>query len=361
MRIKEYKKLMKTIIVYIKLVKYVAMKILKDQNSLLLFLFAPLLYPILYGAVYLNKIEKDVPIGVCDYDNSSLSRQLIREIDASQTMMVAEYLPDKTAIREKMSQQKIHAAVIIPKNFSENIKSGKGTNVNVILTPGRMLVLGDIGIPISQIVSNFGGRITANHLAGLNVPVVQNKNLASPLKIDFQYLNNPYVTYGDMILPGIMMIILLQLVVIATAGSTAKEWTLNKWGDVFSLSKNPFLIITSRVLLYILSFVVFGTFMKVVLGNIFDIHFAGNAIDILAVSTLSIIAASLFGIFIGSFFHHRITVFTILGFATYPFFMMTGYAWPQSQLPEVIRWISYMIPLTPFMQAMMSVTQMGMS
>ncbi len=38
--------------------------------------------------------------------------------------------------------------------------------------------------------------------------------------------------------------------------------------------------------------------------------------------------------------------------------MLTGFAWPQNQLLEAIKYFSYLFPLVPFLQAIMKVTQM---
>ena len=325
----------------------------------MIFLVAPIAYPLLYGAIYLNKVETDVPIGVIDLDNSSLSRQLIRGIDAHQNIKVAESLYDEAQAREYMAHEKVQGVLFIPKGFETNLKYGKQVKINLMISPGRLLVLSDIGIPVSQVTTYFSAQVTSSVLMKKQVPVLQNKDLAQPIKFDFRNLYNPYLTYGDLILPALMIIILGQVTLIGVATATAKEWQMNKWKDLFSTTTNPLAMLIGKIIAYMLLFSVFATITYTIIAPMYGINFLGTYWDYIRITALGIAAISAMGLFIGTFFHHRITVFMIIAFTTYPFFMMSGYAWPTPQLPEYIVWFSKMIPLTSCLHLIFDVTQTG--
>lgn len=335
------------------------MKILRDKNLLTIFILAPLTYPLLYGAIYLNKIEQNVPIAVYDQDNSSLSRGFIREVDANQNMMITETIHDQSEIQNTLVYEKAQAVLIIPKNFSEKIKTGKNTVVDLVISPGRLLVLSDVGIPISQIASGYGVKINANFLAKKGVPVFENKKLLQPIKIEFRNMFNPYLTYGDLILPGLMIIIVSQLVVIGVTASNALEWGLNKWQDLFAVSGNYVSIFFGKIMSYLTIFIFFSLTILAVLSPLYSINLGTNYSALFLIGFMGILASASFGMFIGTFFKHRITAFVILGFTSYPFFMLTGYAWPWGQIPEYLKMVAHLLPMTPFVQSILSVTQMN--
>ena len=58
-------------------------RLLKDSGVMLIFLIATLVYPLLYGVIYLNETIHDMAIAVVDHSNSVHSRDLIRAIDAT--------------------------------------------------------------------------------------------------------------------------------------------------------------------------------------------------------------------------------------------------------------------------------------
>lgn len=45
-----------------------------------------------------------------------------------------------------LSKDEIQAVLLIHNDFSDNLIQGKACNVNLIITPGRMLILGDVGV-----------------------------------------------------------------------------------------------------------------------------------------------------------------------------------------------------------------------
>lgn len=335
-------------------------RLFKDSNLILVLLVAPLAYPALYGSIYILKYESKVPVAIVDNDNSSLSRGLIRQLEAHQMLNVAHVMTDKEEAIEMLSKDEIQAVLLIHNDFSDNLIQGKACNVNLIITPGRMLILGDVGVAFSETVSFYGGKVKASYLAKQGVPIFNESRLAQPIKLTFQNLYNPYTNYGDMILPALFVIILSQLILIGSAALSAREWTDNSWKELFvSKSNNYFAIAMGKLSAICTIFIFFVVIIKLLLVPLFDIRVEGVAADLLIVSILGIMASASFGLFIGTFFRHRITVFAILGFSSYPFFILSGYAWPQQQIPEIMRNLATVLPSTPFLRSCFYMMQMG--
>ncbi len=336
------------------------LKIIKDINLLTVILLAPMLYPFLYGVVYVNKIEQKVPIGIIDEDNTSQSRSLIKDINSLQSVNIIQNYVNPEMLKNAMLDGQIHAGVYIPKEFSENLRKGKRESVTLLISPGRLLVLGDVGIGISQAVNTFGAKVTASVLASKGVPVFLDHTLASPLKFEWSPLYNTFLTYGDMILPALIIIILSQLIVIGSASATAREWSDKAWVKLFEVAGNNYIVVLAGKYFTIASiFIFFSIIIRLVIIPFFDISFTGNSMEVYTIMILGIISSTAFGIFLGTFFKYRITVFAVLGFSTYPMFMVSGYAWPTNQLPEIAKYFGMIFPLTPFLQAIQSITQLG--
>lgn len=335
-------------------------KIRQDRNLLMIFILAPIAYSLLYGAIYVNKVETDIPIAVVDYDRSALSRQFIRDVNSHQNIKVELALYNENEIKQNLINEDIHAAIIIPKEFEKNLKFGRKQTIKFIGTPARLLAISDIALPISQIASSFGGKITAGAMMKKGVPITQETSYAQPIRITFQYLHNEYLTYGDLLLPSLLIVILSQIIIIGTAASQAKEWNLDEWSNLFGYNTNIFKIITSKLFVYTVYFAIIAAILLFIVAPIYDIRLHGNIFELYFVYTVGVLSSVSFGMFIGTFFKHRISVFAILGFSTYPMFMMTGYLWSSLQIPMYLQIISNIFPLTPFLQSSMKISQLGM-
>lgn len=68
--------------------------VLHDTGLLLFLLFLPLAYPVIYSLIYNPELVKEVPLVVVDNDRTSLSRELVRNIDACDEAWVKGYAAD---------------------------------------------------------------------------------------------------------------------------------------------------------------------------------------------------------------------------------------------------------------------------
>lgn len=344
-----------------KLILREAKMLIADKSIFMIFLVAPFVYPFAYGAFYMNKAEEKVKFAYCDEDDSPLSRQLIRDISACQTIGISKRIYDYSQVESDLAYNKAHAVIYIPKNFSTNIKRGKSTAVNLILPAGRLLVTSDLGIPSYYMSAAFGAKIAASYTAKKGVPVFNDKSIAQPIGFEMKYLNNPYLTYGDMLMPAIIVIIFAQVMLIGGAAIQAKEFAFNERRDLLNSTNTYLSVILANAVLYLSALTFAGLFVLGLIVPFYDIHIAPNYLDLFLISEISMLTCLVFGMFLGTFFKSKVNVFIVLAFTSYPFFLMTGYAWHWEQLPNVMQYLAKLVPMVPFVQSYQIVTQYGNS
>ena len=64
---------------------------------------------------------------------------------------------------------------------------------------------------------------------------------------------------------------------------------------------------------------------------------------------------------IGSFFKNTLLIVQLMGFSSYPIFLITGYSMPFQNLPIAIQWLSNLLPTTPFLRIYTLLVQGGAS
>lgn len=342
----------------VKVAKNEIKKIVRDTNLLALFFLGPVFYPVLYGLIYIDKVETRVPIGIMDADNSSLSRGLIREFNSHQNLKIDKVLYSEQEVENYLKLQNGNAVVMIPADFSKKIYNKERAGIELFLSPNRLLVVSDIGFPISQLANYYSTKISAKLLESKGVPAARYKYLLSPINIKFINLFNPYIAYGDMVLSLLFTMILIQVMTVASATSSAKEWD-SKWMNTFNASKNPLIIFFGKYFIIISIYIISSILVFLLWVPIFDIHLAAKSLNLLLVMIVTLSSSAAFGLFLGTFFRHKITVLLFAGFLTYPFFFSSGVVWPEQQLPMIIQYIGYTLPTTPALRSIFFMGQMG--
>lgn len=108
-----------------------AIDVVHDRGVLIFILFVPICYPLLYSYVYTNERLFDVPAVIVDDCNSSLSRQLIRNIDATPDVKIASHCNNMEEAKSLVKDHKAYGIIHIPSWFDKDIWNGEQTRIGV--------------------------------------------------------------------------------------------------------------------------------------------------------------------------------------------------------------------------------------
>jgi ABC-2 type transport system permease protein len=331
-----------------------------DTDILIIALLMPLFYAFFYGSLYWQKGEHDVAVVVVDMDHSKTSKTLIRQLDAHPAIHITEEVPDLGTAQERLEKFDAQGVIFIPLRFEASLKSGKGADMQLYLNTTRFLVSNDINKGVNEVVltANAGIRIRYFQMQGYSFE--QAKELMEPLRLDIKPMFNTTETYGDFLIPAILVIILQQALLIALAETFAKERENGTLGSLFLLShKSIWGLMNGKSAFYFILFSAYALFFFTVNFTIFKIPFRGDPFALAALTILFLLAVIYLGIFIASFFKRKIIALQVLGFSSYPIFLSSGYSWPMQAMPIPMQLLAQIYPMTPFLAGFTRITQMG--
>lgn len=351
---------MKTASTIWQLVKREIRLIIPDRNLISVLLIAPIFYSFFYGSIYWNKVETNVPIVAIDQDQSSTSRKFIRMLDANQLISVSEDACDFNTAKNKIISGNAHAIIFIPKNFEAELKSGKGSDIKSFLNTSRFLISNDINKAVNEVSATLGAGIRLKYFQANGYNFEQAKELVEPLKVEIRPLFNFTESYGDFLIPSVLILILHQTLLLGLSESVAKEREQKTIKSLFALANNKVITaIIGKGLFYVALYSVYAMFFFSVNFYVFKLPFSGS-IAAFIVSTLLMLAAVVFmSIFISSFFDRKIIAIQFLTLSSYPVFLISGYSWPFEVLPLPIRILSGLIPFTPYSTTLTRLTAMS--
>ena len=335
-------------------------QVFRDEGVLIFFIIVPLAYPLLYSWIYNNEVIHDVPVVVVDQSHSQLSRQFIRMCDASPDVRIAYYADDLDEAQSLVSRQVVKGVYLIPSDFATNLNRMQQAVVSVYCDMSRMLTYKAI-YQTSVLVTQAMGAEIQKKLSG-NYTVREDMITTRPLDFEDVPIFNPAGGYGNFIIPGVLMLILQQTLVlgIGLAAGTARE--RNRYGDLIPIHKSYrgiYRIVCGKAACYLMVYAVMGAWVTMVVPRFFSflalVHWQG----LLLLMIPYLLACVFFGMTVSCLVRYRENVMLLVVFVSLPLLFMSGVSWPQSSIPGAWQGVSWLFPSTFGVQAYVRMNTMG--
>src|SRR5687767_12756291 len=98
-------------------------QIVRDRRTLLILLFVPAFFLLLYGYA-LNFDIRNVPLAVNDQDRSTKSRELVSAFINSGYFSLVGYVDSDREIERLVDQGRVRAILTLPANFESDLTQG---------------------------------------------------------------------------------------------------------------------------------------------------------------------------------------------------------------------------------------------
>lgn len=333
---------------------------IKDEGVLIFFVIVPLLYPLLYSWIYNNEVVRDVPVVVVDQSHTATSREFIRMLDASPDVKVAYYCNSIPEAESVVGHQKANGILYFPEDFERTINRGEQAHVSIYCDMSLMLAYKAI-YQTSLYVSLNIGKERQKEMIG-TVTVRDEELRTQPLEVAEEPIFNVTGGYGNAVLPGVLILILQQtlLLGIGLAAGTARE--NNRYQDLVPISKhhNGILkIVLGKSFCYFMIYCVISAYITLAVPYIFNFTMLAAPVDLIRLLLPYLLSVIFFGMTLSCLVRHRENVMLLVVFTSVPFLFLTGVSWPQSSIPGVWEGIAWLIPSTFGVRGFLRLSSMG--
>ncbi|MGB9701383.1 MAG: ABC transporter permease [Candidatus Kapaibacteriota bacterium] len=336
--------------------------IANDKDLLLMLIAAPLFYSLFYGTMYIDKTEEKVPVAVLNLDKSTTAENFIKDLNSHQLINVKTQIDDAKLIKDILIKEEVQGVIVIPENFSQDLKYLRGTTIKIFLNTHRFLHSNDLNKAVNEIALTKGQEIKANIFAAKGYNLEQAEEISTPMKDEIHFLFNPSETYGDFLIPAILVLVLQQTLLFGLTQSIAKEKEAKTMHELYNFANNNISsILIGKSFFYIALYMIYALFFYTVHFHLFKIPFKGSIFTLALTTFLLLATISILSLIIGSFFSKKVYALIFMSFTSYPLFFFTGYTWPIFAMPKIIQYFSYIVPTTPYMQSMNRIINMGAS
>lgn len=321
--------------------------ILSDSGAVLFFIAAMVIYSLLYTIGYEKETVRDLPVAVVDLDHTSLSRQFSRMADATEQLKVSCKPGSLKEAEQFFYDGKVNGVLLVPANFEKDILSGKRTNVTVYCDAGYFMLYKQVYAGATYSSGTFGAAVEIRKLLSQGKSMSQAMEMEDPPKVDVYNLYNPSGGYGSFVMPGMIIIIMQQtlLIGIGMLGGTIREKKkfLQKYGTVRHKWGNVKLVL-SKALAYLTVYLFTALFPMVLLHRWFAFPDKGHLLTIIAMMIPYLLAVSFLGMGISMFFKQRVHSILFMVFLSPMVVFLSGISWPASAIPQGLYWLAHIFP-----------------
>jgi ABC-2 type transport system permease protein len=360
----------------IKILKNEFVEIFKDPGSSLIMVGAIFLYSIFYTIPFANNALRNVPIGVVDNDNTSLSQKFIRDLNATEYIEVIETPKDIEDAKSEYYKNKIRAFVLIPKDFERDIKCGNPSFVSSYTDSAYLIIYKNIATAVATVAGETGAKIEVGTLMKKGTPKEVAKSLVNPVEFVQNPLYNPIGSYQNYIYPLILIMILQQTMLIGVSmlNATLRErisgfkergengnWKLTKLNAINPYSNNPIEIVIGKSLAYVLLYFIYALIFFLIFPTFVTYDMTYNLIPMFLILVPFLFASAFLGISLVYFCKKREISFFIMIVSSVPLIFLPGFVWPRESIPAVLNVLSKFIPFETAADGLVKINQMGAS
>ena len=328
-------------------------QIRQDRRMLGVSVVAPFVMVLLLGYAATTDITNST-LAVCDMDRTAASRAFVRNF-TNTTYFIGRYAVDEpSALNPYIEEGRANIGLVIPAGFSRKQLAGETAQVQVILDGTDANTANILLGYAQQIVASYTQGVTAQYLPLMRAARIG--RIVPEPRIWF----NPDLRSAYYMVPGVVALVLMIITMTLTSLGIVKEKEIGTLEQLMVTPIRSYELILGKLL----PFTVIGFVDVVIVLAIarfwFRVPMVGAVPLVFALSGLFILTTLGLGLFISTVARSQQQAMLIAQFFFFmPFLFLSGFAFPIANMPRVIQWVTYVIPLRYFLEIVRGVFLKG--
>jgi ABC-2 type transport system permease protein len=329
-------------------------QILRDQRSLLILLFVPAFFLLLYGYA-LNFDIRNVTLAVQDKDRSTKSRELVSSFVNSGYFSLVGYVDSPSELDRLVDLGRARAILSIPSGFERDLSLKTPVTVQVIIDGDNANTASTVLGYARTLISEFN---SAQMQALMTVP--GSRLPVAAIGVEPRIWYNPQLRSTLFLVPGLIAYISMITAVVSTALSVVREKERGTMEQVRMAPLSPLPYIIGKTMPYLV--ISFASAILVILSAmvLFELPMRGSWLLLCGAIGLFLIGAQAQGLLISTIADTQQVAFQVaLLSSLLPTMILSGFIFPITSMPIVVQWITFIVPARYFLVALRSIVLKG--
>jgi len=314
-------------------------QIRRDPRSLGLALVIPMFLLIIFG--YGLSLDIDhVRTVIWNQDASSeLTRDFLLNFKNSKYFKIVGDTDNYRDIERMINGGKVMMALIIPKDFSHYLDSGKAAPLQLIIDGSDANTATIARGYVQAVVAKYNVNLLSSAFSRHGLEASQNIDARSRIWFNMGLISTWFIA------PGVIAMIIMIIAALLTSICIAREWERGTMEQLISTPvKAPELIIGKFIPYFAIGF--FDLVVGVLMARfLFGVPFRGNYFLLVALSALFLTGALSQGIIISVVAKSQLMASQLATLTTMvPTMILSGFIYPIFNMPQALQVVTYLIP-----------------
>jgi len=337
--------------------------IFTDGGVLLIFVAGLAIYTMIYPLPYSPEVVKELPVVPVNMDHSSLSQKLLRWVEATEEIHLTQPAADMAEAQQWVLNGKAEGIVVIPDEFEKNILRGKQATVSVYGDARYFLIYRQVYTGVYKAAATLSAGVEIKRFTAAGLGEKHAMKARDPMPIDSRALFNPAGGYATYVVPGVLILILQQtlLIGIGMLGGTRHEGSLNAPAPAPGQKVSYLALLLGRGFAYFSIYIGYPLFYLFVVFRAYDLPRQGDLKLVMFFLVPYVLAVTYLGLAMNAILRSRELSIPALIFTSIPAVFMIGFAWPLEAIPWWLRNLGLLLPSTTGSAGFLRINQMGAS
>jgi ABC-2 type transport system permease protein len=329
----------------------------RDKRLFGIVFLAPVIQLVLLGYAA-NMDVNTVHTAVFDQNKSATSRDFILKFERSGYFKIDDYVDSYNQITADINDGRALWALVIPKDFEENIKKMRSVPVQAIFDGSdgnkSSIALGYI----QGIISEYSKNIIVKAFSRIGLKNTAAGSIVPEVRVWY----NPELKTRVFMLPNIMGLILVAIITVLMTMAIVKEREVGTLEQLIVTPIKPWQLIIGKTIPFIMVGFLDSLVAITVMVLWFGIVIKGSFIFLLFASLIFVLSILGIGLFVSTISRTQQQAMMVAQFGILlPMIYLSGFAFPIENMPGWLQPVTYLIPLRYYIIILRGVILRGAS
>jgi len=336
---------------------------LRDPRSRAVMIFPPIFQLLIFGFA-VNLDVENVRTAWMDLDRTAASRELRAAYEASPNFVILYEPSNEAEIGNLLDHGRVDIVISVERGFGADLLRGRPARIQILVDGTNSNTAAIVSSYAQEVLARFSASWVERQKAANLIPA----SFAGGAPVGFRIPRldvrsriwfNASLRSRDYYVPGVIALVITVTTVILTALAIVREKEIGTMEQLMVTPLRPIELMLGKTIPFALVGMFDILLVTVLALIVFHIPLRGSLALLFFAAALYIMATLGIGLFISANSQTQQQAMMLSFFFTFPIVLLSGFAFPIANMPQVIQWVTYLNPMRYFLEVVRAVFLKG--
>tara|TARA_R110002049_G_scaffold4601_4_gene31879 strand:+ start:117418 stop:119676 length:2259 start_codon:yes stop_codon:yes gene_type:complete len=332
----------------------------RQPSTMFFMLVVPTMQTIIFGYAIDTQIE-NIPSIVFNMDGRQMSRELTAAFENTRRFRIIDHVWDEESFQRALTSGRAKVGIRIPPAYVDQLLRGEQARIQVLIDGSDSQVATTAQSTAQLLGTNLSiqmARVKGEALQLAPARLASGEG-ALPIEVRTRMLYNPDLQSSHFFVPGLVGIILQLVTLFLTSFAVVRERELGTLEQLFVTPVGRAGLLLGKLLPYALVGFVSLLTVLVVMIYVFGVRIHGSITLLLGLSMLFMICSLALGLLVSTLAKTQLEAIQFAFVIMLPSVLLSGFVFPRSEMPTLIYWATFAIPVTYYIEILRGIVLRG--